>query len=150
MSSEPDRRNAPPDSARLSEDVVWQGVDPDAYDDISLVPLDPEEERQRPYRREALLPLETYDEEDEEPFSPGPQFSIKHMMIAQGVVAGILGLVRAFAPGLTAGVLGILTTGLAILIAVYEPEDKRVQRLFVVSFVLYLLLCGVAIWLQPK
>ena len=132
------------DSSPLREDVVWQGVDPDSYEDISLVPLDPDEERQRPLQRESLLPLESYEEE--EPLPPGPQFSIKQMMIAQAVLAVILGMVRVFAPGMLAGVLGLLSCAVAIVLAVYEPEDKRVQRLFVAFFVLYVLLCGYAIW----
>lgn len=130
----------------LTEDVIWANVDDEA-DDISLVPLDPDEERRRPRLRETMIPLEVvFDDEQEEEVKP--QFSIRHLMIAQAAIALLLGLMRLFAPGLFAGGLGIMAMVFAALLSFYEPDDKRIHHAWWAFFAIYLLSCIFALLLS--
>jgi len=121
------------------DDVVWENIDLDNYDEIELAPL----ERRRHAMRESILPLEiVYEEEQEQPVKY--QFAIRHMLVAQACLAVLLGLMQVFAPSLLAGTLGISVLIMAILMAVYEPEEKRVQLLWWTFFAIYLIACIVA------
>ena len=133
------RENTNSHNHNLTEDVIWANVD-DQADDISLVPLDPDEERRRPRLRETMIPLGVvFDDEDEEEVKP--QFSIRHLMIAQAMIAVLLGLMRVFAPGLFAGSLGIMAMVFAGLLSFYEPDDKRIHHGWWALFAIYLLSC---------
>ena len=146
----PDRdinsRASHPSRQKTLDDVAWTNVDADDDGGLSLVPLDPEEERRRRRQRESLLPSDTaYEEDDLEEFEYVKlQFSLKHMIIGQAVIAVILGLVRIFAPGAMAGTLGIAAVILAIAISVFEPDDKRFNAAWWCLFVLYIISCAVA------
>ncbi len=127
-------------------DVVWGNVDVNEYDDISLVPLDETEERQRPRHRESLLPLGTVSDEEIEP-PIDLKFSLRHILIGQAIIAACLGVMRIFglfAPGGFAGTLGILSIIFAVLISVHDPDDKRTILVWWALFVFYLLACIVA------
>ena len=74
-----------------------------------------------------------------------PQFTLKQLIIVQAAIAVVLCFVRAFAPGMTAGILGIAAMMLAAAITVFEPEDKRVTIVWWSLFGLYLFACVIAI-----
>lgn len=135
----------------MFDEVAWANVDAEDDGDLTLVPVDPEVERNRVRQRETMMPLETvYEEEDEEKFEFfQPQFTLKQMVIAQAAIAVMLAFIRAFAPGLTAGALGVAAMILAGAISIYEPEDKRVTIGFWCLFGLYLFACVIAIATGP-
>ena len=111
------------------------------------MPIDPEQERSRLRQRETMLTLGVVDEDDplEEP--PKPQFTLKQMVIAQGVIAVLLGLIRIFKPGMLAGSLGIAAMLMAAVISIYDPEDRRVTIAFWCVMALYLFSCILALLL---
>jgi|GEM_PF-3845218 len=133
---------------KTSDDVVWQNVDEEDDGGLSLVPLDPKEERSRVRQRESMLTLGIADDEPDPANEPlNPQFSLKQMVIAQGVVAILLGLVRIFQPGMLAGSLGVTAMLMAAVITFYEPDDKRITVGFWCVMALYLIACVLALLL---
>ena len=139
MSQRPNPSNGP-SPPRPTEDVVWGQVDLDNYEDMSLVPLDPDSERRRIPTRESLLPVGVVYEEDEVT-EPELQFSIRQLMLMQAGVALVLALVRLLAPRLFAGTLGITAMVFAYVIAVHDPDDVRVRRAWWIIFSFYIVAC---------
>ena len=133
-----DRKPVGSSSQRRTEDVIWD-LEVDSYDDIPLVPIDPEDERRRIRPRESMLPVGVVYEEDEE--DPPLQFSIRHILVSQGIVAMMLGLIKLLVPSLLAGTLGILAVCAALFISIYEPEDKRIRHAWWGLFGFYLAAC---------
>ena len=130
------------------EDVIWGNVNADDDGGFTLVPLDPEEEQRRVRQRETMVTVDVVydDEEDDQRFDyVQPQFTLKHLIITQAVVALILALVRLLAPGMMAGALGIAAMLLAAGISILEPEDRRVNITWWCLFAMYLLGCVIAL-----
>ena len=143
-SDQPNRKESRLRSKHLDE-VTWTNVDAEDDAGLTLAPVDPEVEEHRARQRANALPREpVFDTEEDEFKFIQPRFTLKQMVIAQGVIAVLLALVRIFTPSLTAGSLGIAAMVLAAAISIYEPEDKRVTIGFWCLFGLYLMSCVVA------
>ena len=125
-------------------DVSHRQDDDIAHDDeMRLISVDPVTERARQAQKTPRLPVGTIYANEQEP--DRAQFSIRHVLILQAGLAVLLGLTHLIAPSLVAGALGITGMFLAILIAVYDPEDKRVTIAIWVFILFYLLACTVAL-----
>ena len=106
------------------DDVVWNNIDVEQGDDISLEPIDPGTTAARQSRREMerpKLPAEVVEE------SPRFQFTIKHMLIANAVVAVSFGLMQWIAPSGLAGLLGMIAFISGLVIAAFKPDSRAIQ-----------------------
>lgn len=134
---------------KTSDDVVWGNVNKDDDGGLTLAPLDPKEEQPPGEASEAMLRAEAALRGEAPSLDdyPRPQFTLKHMVIAQAVIAVLLGLIRAFAPQMMAGSLGIIAMLFAAVISILEPEDRRVTIAFWCVMFLYVMACVIAVML---
>jgi hypothetical protein len=142
-----DQRRTSGDQQPVSEEVVWGNVEQsfDQESDVELEPLDPQVERNRLAIRESFLTVGVvYDEEEDS--SRKKQFSIRDILMLNTVLAVLLALMQWLAPSLLAGTLGITTMLAAILIAIYEPETRRVALAWWCMLFLYIAACIFALY----
>ena len=82
---------------------------------------------------------------DEEPTAPTHQFTLVQLIIAQACFAVLFGMLQIFAPSLVAGALGIGVLAMAILITLYQSEERFVYTAWWAVFSFYLIACLVAL-----
>lgn len=131
----------------VSEDVVWDNVE-QSFDDeseVELQPLDQQVERNRMAIRESFLTVGVVRDEPADA-SQKYQFSLRDILIVNTVVAVLLALTQLFAPGLLAGTMGIATLIAAFLLAVYQPENRRVELAWWCMLGIYVIACVIAIY----
>lgn len=140
--AKPRREQSP---RRLQTDVEWRNIDHllDEGDEIVLAPPDPEVEEHRASLHEDAFHLEPDTELVE---SPRYQFSLREILILNTVLAVFLALLRVLAPSWVAGSLGIVTLLTAIMLAVYQPESRRVELAWWCMLLIYVATCAFAIY----
>ena len=141
--TQPNRERPP---ARLRVDVEWQNVDhllDEDGEEVVLAPPDPEVDAHRASLHEHSFDLEP-DEEVEE--SRRYQFSIREILILNTVLAVFFALLRVLAPSWLAGSLGVVTLLTAIMLAVYQPESRRVEMAWWCMLLVYVATCAFAIY----
>lgn len=129
------------------DDVVWRNVEHcfDDESDVVLQPIDPQVEENRLAMRESYLTVGVvYDDEDDQ--ASKYQFSIRDILILNTILALLLALTQWFAPGGLAGALGITTVLAAILMVIFEPENRRVSQAWWGMFLIYIAACIFAIY----
>ena len=117
----------------------------DQYEDLPLAPLDAKTEANRRAIREPFLTVGVVYDEGTEPAAGKDQFSLRQMMLIQTCLAILFGLMQLFAPSFVAGALGISVLGLATLVSVCQPEDRRIQYAWWAIFAFYIIACVVAV-----
>jgi len=128
-----------------SEEVVWTNVDGalEEADDIKLEPIDPETDIARRAMREMERPAPTILEVIEEPVRF--QFTLRHILIANAVIAVAFALLRIFAPSGMAGLLGIAVFFSGIVLAVHQPDHPLVTRIWYGMVTMYVVFCAYAL-----
>lgn len=128
-----------------SEEVVWTGVENilDEADDVKLEPLDPETEKARHTIRERPQPDLTVVKVSEQPARF--QFTLRHVLMANVIIAVAFALVRVFAPSGMAGLFGIAVFISGIVLAVYQPEHPMVTRIWWGLVAMYVVFCAFAL-----
>jgi hypothetical protein len=129
----------------VSEEVVWTNVDGalEEADDIKLEPIDPETDMARRAMREMERPAPTIVEVTEEPVRF--QFTLRHILIANAVIAVAFALLRIFVPSGLAGLLGIAVFFTGIVLAVYQPDHPLVTRIWYGMVTMYVVFCAYAL-----
>lgn len=132
---------------RLRADVEWRNVEHllNESDEVVFAPPDPKVEQYRASLHEHSFELAPEEEEEEEE-SLRFQFSIRELLILNAVLAVLFALLRVLAPSWMAGSLGIVTLLTAIMLAVYQPESRRVEMAWWCMLLIYLATCAFAIY----
>ncbi len=142
MKSQRDK-SAPKPSHQIREDVIWCDIDVDEYEELPLAPLDSKTEASRRAIRESYLTVSV--ETEEEPTAPTRQFTLVQLIVAQACFAILFGILQMFTPSLVAGALGIGVLAMAILMSLYQSEERYVYLAWWAVFSFYLIACLVTI-----
>ncbi len=138
MKSQRDKSASMP-SHQLREDVIWCDIDVDEYEELPLAPLDSKTEASRRAIRESYVTVSV--ESEEEPTPPTHQFTLVQLIIAQACFALLFGMLQIFAPSLVAGALGIGVLAMAILMSLYQSEERYVYMAWWAVLSFYLIAC---------
>ena len=136
------------------DDTRREDDDDEDAGDLTLSPTDPETDLARQSMREAeqAPSLSVVNSEAEDAKSPAApfQFSIRHVLIGNVVLAVALAVLRLIAPEMVAVALGMLAFAVLIAVQVLQPADKRVYGIATALIAIYAVVAIVALLVGPR